>query len=99
MLNDGAWVRETPGEAATTIPQHEWHPLTSRHPARSPTKGQPGMESISGKPDLARQKLTETRRDYPAQSVRLYRDEGDHQPGPETDRFFEGLALAALSVE
>jgi hypothetical protein len=57
------------------------------------------MESLSGKPDLAREKPTETRRDYPAQSVRLYRDEGDHQPDPETDRFFKGLALAGLSVE
>jgi adenylate cyclase len=53
----------------------------------------------SGKLDLARQELTEMRRYYPVKSVKQYRDEGVIQPGPETDRFFKGLALAGLPVD
>jgi len=53
----------------------------------------------SGKLDLARQELAEMRRYYPVKSARQYRDEGDNQPGPETDRFFNCLILAGLPVD
>jgi adenylate cyclase len=53
----------------------------------------------SGKLDLARQELAEMRRYYPVKSIKQYRDQGDQQPGPETDRFYKGLNLAGLPAE
>jgi len=53
----------------------------------------------SGKLDLARQELAETRRFYPLKSVKQCRDQGDLQPGPETERVFKGLNLAGLPAE
>ncbi|MBI3709554.1 MAG: tetratricopeptide repeat protein, partial [Proteobacteria bacterium] len=50
----------------------------------------------SGMLDLARQELAETRRFYPVKSLKQYREEGDLQPGSETDLFFKGLVLAGL---
>ncbi|MFO0997763.1 MAG: tetratricopeptide repeat protein [Alphaproteobacteria bacterium] len=52
-----------------------------------------------GNMDLAHQELAEMRRYYPVKSLRQYRDEGDFQPGPETDRVYKGLLLAGLPEE
>jgi hypothetical protein len=39
------------------------------------------------------------RRYYPVKSVKQFSEEGDFQPGPETDLYFKGLVLAGLPVE
>ena len=44
----------------------------------------------------ARAALAEMMRLYPVGSLARYRQEGDYQPGPETDYLYEGLRLAGL---
>lgn len=57
------------------------------------------VHAHSGNLDAASKELAEVRRHYPVKSLRQYRDEGDYQPGPETDLLFRGLVLAGLPLE
>src|SRR5437762_12378969 len=97
QLSTCIWAGRTPLSANSTKAIPHLRDCVSRAPDFWPCHANlASAYAYSGKLDAARQELAEMRRYYPVKSVRQYRDEGDNQPGPETDRFFKGLALAGL---